>query len=523
MLVQGGTSLRVHRRMTHLALLLALMCTVASAANKPNILFIYADDQPFKTLSCYPESPAWVKTPNIDALAKSGVRFHRSYLGAWCMPSRASMLTGLLQPAVQTMRMEGQYPASTYDPAQCRFWPAELRKYGYHTAHIGKWHTGTDSGYGRDWDHQIVWNRPGNPENAGNYYTDQIVSIDGQEQKVGGYSTDNYTQWAVDYIQGQKRDPSKPWYLWLCYGAIHGPTTPADRHQGAYKGNKAEVPADIFGPRPDKPKYLDQTQAWVRGKDGTPIKGKAAKRANNFDHDVAGLSYDKWVQQVNECALALDEGVGRVIAALKDSGQLDNTLVIYTADQGFALGEHGFSIKVAPYDANIASPLIVSMPSQLPQGKVCKQPVNSPDLVATILAFTGMKSPWAMHGHDMTPLLKAPETEAWDHPTLMIHTGDHYGADTNRIPTDPEVLSHTGKVPWWVLLRDGRFKYIRNLTAGEMEELYDLEADPEELHNLARQQGHRAKVEAMRAKTIKELERTNAPFAEALPPVMELK
>ena len=512
----------VHSGMTRLALLLVFLCTAAHAASKPNILFIYTDDQPYKTVGCYPESPDWVKTPNIDALAASGVRFHRSYLGAWCMPSRASLLTGLLQPAVQTMRMEGTYPASTYDPAKCRFWPAELRKHGYHTAHIGKWHTGTDTGYGRDWDRQIVWNRPGNPQNAGNYYVDQIVSIDGQEQKVGGYSTDNYTQWAIDYIQGKKRDTAKPWYLWLCYGAVHGPTTPADRHKGAYKGNKADVPADIFGPRADKPKYLDKTQAWVPGKDGEPRKGKAAKRKNNFDHDEAGMPLSKWVQQVNECALAIDEGVGRVIAALKDSGQFDNTLVIYTADQGFALGEHGCSIKVAPYDANIASPLIVSMPSQLPQGKVCNQPVNSPDLVSTILAFTGMKEPWPMHGHDMTSLLKAPETAAWDHPTLLVHTGDHYGADTHPIPTDEAELTHTGNVPWWILLRDGKFKYIRNLTAGEMEELYDLEADPEELKNLARVPGHQQQIEALRAKAMDELKRTNAPFAEALPPTMAL-
>ena len=502
---------------------LALLCSVASAAEKrPNVLFIYADDQPFKTISCYPEAQKMAHTPNIDALAASGVRFHRSYLGAWCMPSRATMLTGRLQPGVQTMRMEGPYPASTYDPAQCKFWPAELRKHGYHTAQIGKWHTGTDTGFGRDWDYQIVWNRPGHPENAGNYYTGQILSFNGVEKEQEGYSTDNYTQWAIDYIKGKTRDTAKPWYLWLCYGAIHGPTTPADRHKGKLKGEKAAVPADIFGPRPDKPKYLDKTQAWMPGKDGQPRKGKAAKRKNNFDHDEAGMTFDKWVQQVNECNMAIDEGVGRVMAALKESGQLENTLVIYTADQGFALGEHGFSIKVAPYDANISSPLIVSMPSQLPQGKVCREPVNSADLVSTILSFTGMKEPWTMHGQDLTPLLKAPETAKRDHPTLMIHTGDHYGADTNVVPTDPEVLAHSGNVPWWLMIRDGKLKYIRNLTAGEMEEVYDLDADPEELHNLARVPGNGDLVKSLRAKLVKELERHEAPMAKALPPVMEL-
>src|SRR5262249_33281432 len=124
---------------------------------RPNILFIFADDQSYKTLSCYAGSPEWTKTPNIDRLASTGVRCERCYLGAWCMPSRASLLTGRLQHGVMSMTMEGTYPGSKYDPEQCPFIPAQFRKQGYHTAQIGKWHTGTDAGFGRDWDFQIVW------------------------------------------------------------------------------------------------------------------------------------------------------------------------------------------------------------------------------------------------------------------------------------------------------------------------------------------------------------------------------
>ncbi len=506
--------------------LLLLLCIVVSAqaAQRPNLLLIYADDQPYKTIGCYPGSPKWVRTPNIDSLAATGVRFHRSYLGAWCMPSRAAMLTGLLQPAVQTMRMEGKYPGSTYDPAQCRFWPAELRKHGYHTAQIGKWHTGADTGFGRDWDYQVVWNRPGKPDNAGNYYEGQIVTIDGKDTPLDGYSTDAYTQWAVDYIKDRKvAKPEQPWYLWLCYGAIHGPTTPAKRHKGTLAGNTVDTPTDIYGPRPDKPAYLDITQAWMPDTNGRPVKGKPKKKLkNSFDDNVEGKSLDSWVQQVNECNLAVDEGVGRVIAALKETGQWDDTLIIYTADQGFALGEHGCNIKVAPYDANISSPLIFSMPSRLPQGKVCQQAVNSPDLVATMLAFAEMPMPWTMHGRDLTPLLHDPEHTTLTGPTLMIHTGRSYGADTNVIPADQTDSSETSNVPWYVMMRDGRFKYVRTLVADEMEELYDLDADPEELHNLARVKGNAAKVEALRARMVDELRSKRIPFAGAMPPVMAL-
>lgn len=499
------------------ALALALGGRASAAdAKRPNILFIYTDDQPFKTLSCYPEAPAWVKTPNIDKLAARGVRFTRGYMGAWCMPSRASLLTGRLQHAVESMRMAGEYPGSTYDPAQCPFFPAVFRQNGYQTAQIGKWHTGTDTGFGRDWDYQIVWNRPGHPDNAGNYYKNQILSFNGKEREVQGYSTDNYTDWAVEYIEGQHRQADKPWYLWLCYGAVHGPTTPAERHQGKLAGNTAPVPKDIFSPWTDKPAYLEKVAAWEPGKSGKPIMKGKAPRKGNFDKDEAGLKYDDWVQQVNECVMGLDEGVARVMKALEASGQLANTLVVYTADQGYALGEHGLSQKVAAYDAAIASPLIISQPGTLPEGKVCRHPVNSPDLVTLFCETAGVKLPWKTHGRDIRPLLKDPSTTAWSSPTLLTHTGRTYGSDTNVIPTD-EALTAAGNTPWWALLRDGRYKYIRTLVEGETEEVYDLDADPEELVNLAARSEHRTLLESLRAKALAELKRTDAGFADSLP------
>ena len=488
-----------------------------AADARPNILFIYADDQSYKTLSCYPESPAWAKTPNIDRLARQGIRFERCYLGAWCMPSRASLLTGKLQHAVRSMTMQGTYPGSKYDPAQCPFWPAEFRRQGYQTAQIGKWHTGTDTGYGRDWDYQIVWNRPAHPENAGNYYEDQILSFNGDERVVKGYSTDNYTQWAVEYIEGQHRDSQKPWYLWLCYGAIHGPTTPAARHKGLLAGKEATVPQDIYGPWSDKPAYLEITKAWMKGSDGRPAMRKRAPRKGNFDTDQPGLAYDRWIQQVHECTMALDEGVGRVLEALGKSGQAANTLVVYTADQGYGLGEHGFNQKVAAYDATIASPLIISQPGVLPQGKVCRHPVNSPDLVDLFCRLAGVKVPWKTHGRDIRPLLRDPETAEWNSPLLLTHTGRSYGAETDEIPTDAR-LTDSSNTPWYAMLRDGPYKYIRTLVAGETEELYDVQADPEELVNLAVRADRRGLLENLRAKTIAELRRTDAGFVETLPP-----
>ncbi|MFV0442796.1 MAG: sulfatase-like hydrolase/transferase [Planctomycetaceae bacterium] len=489
----------------------------AATPDRPNILFIYADDQSYKTLSCYDEAPEWVQTPNIDRLADRGVRFERAYFGAWCMPSRASLLTGRLQHAVQSMTMAGTYPGSTYDPQQCPFVPAEFRKQGYHTAQIGKWHTGTDTGFGRDWDYQIVWNRPGHPDNAGNYYVNQILTFNGVDRPVKGYSTDNYTNWAVEYINGQHRDAGKPWYLWLCYGAIHGPTTPAPRHKGKLSGQTASVPKDIYGPWPEKPAYLDVTSAWMKGPNGRPAMKKKRRVASNFDALEAGKSYDAWIQQVNECMLAIDEGVGRVLAALEASGQLENTLVVYTADQGYGLGEHGFNQKVAPYDATIASPLIISRPGVIPTGRVCRHPVNSPDLTQLFCNTAGVKPAWQMHGRDIRPLLENPERDDWNFPMLLTHTARSYGAETDAIPTSGEKLDATSNTPWYVLLRQGRFKYIRTLVAGEPEELYDLQADPEELTNLALRMEHQKQLQDLRAQASNQLRNTDAHFVDDMP------
>src|SRR4030065_934113 len=113
----------------------------APQKTKPNILYIFTDDQSIRTISCYPEAHPWVRTTHIDQLAREGVRFTHCYTGTWCMPSRATALTGRLPHGIRSMRMVGEYPGSTYDAEQCPFWPSVFRSYGYYTGMIGKWHT----------------------------------------------------------------------------------------------------------------------------------------------------------------------------------------------------------------------------------------------------------------------------------------------------------------------------------------------------------------------------------------------
>jgi len=492
----------------------------AAEKAKPNILFIYTDDHSHRTISCYPEAFDWVRTPNIDRLAKRGVRFTHAYIGTWCMPSRAAMLTGHHSYGVESMRMVGEYPGSEYNPRQCPFWPSVFRKHGYTTAQIGKWHTGTDTGAGRDWDYQIVWNRPRYVDNAGAYYYNQIIETNGGKGKLTkGYSTDNYTQWADDFIRGGHRDPNKPWYLWLCYGAVHGPFTPADRHLESYPDIAVPFPVDIYPPRPGKPDYMQHIAFWEKDPHGQPVMKGGAFGGKTVEgiKGIHGNRLHDWVRQYHEGVLAIDEGVGKLMATLKETGQLENTLVVFTSDQGFGWGQHGFCTKLAPYDGTTRSPMIVSMPGTLPEDVVCRAPVAGVDLAPTFFNFAGLKLPWEMHGRDITPLLKEPET-AKPHPVLQVFTGRKYGSDTNTIPTKDEDLYLNG-VPWWVSLTDGRFKYIRTLVKDQIEELYDLKRDPQELNNLALNEDYQQKLLAFRAGTIAELRRTKAGMANNLPPI----
>ncbi len=522
-------------KMVRYPLFLPLLLTggLLSAADRPNILFIYTDDQSTRTVSSYPDAYPWTHTPNIDALAKEGIQFNQAYIGAWCMTSRASMLTGHQQHGIESMRMVGQYPGGEYDPEQCPFWPSVFRERGYTTAQIGKWHTGVDTGYGRDWDYQAVWNRPQYQENQFNYYYDQLIEFNGQPPVlVKGYSTDNYTDWAVDFINGENRDESKPWYLWLCYGAVHGPFTPADRHLDDYRDVTTPRIADIYPPRPGKPEYASIMERWVAGPDGDPVEkkkvpkppqpGKQGPLVGKVDN--TGRTLKSWIRQYHQGVLAIDEGVGRLLEALQESGQDENTLVVFTSDQGFAWGQHGFKSKVAAYHDTLAAPLIFRLPKKMAdanrsRGIVIDTPVSGVDIPVTFFSFAGLELPWKMHGHDLTPLLKDPAAP-WDHPAFLVHTADYFGSDTDTIP--PKGHHKLIRVaPWYVMVFEGRYKYIRNLIEGETEELYDRVSDPKELRNLAWDRSYKDTLESYRLAAIDELRRTDAGFVDNMPAVAD--
>lgn len=459
------------------------------STDRPNILFIFTDDQSHRTVSSYEAALPWANTPNIDQLAKEGIRFEHAFVGTWCQPARAKIMTGKLLHGIQGLQVE-DYPISTHDPELFRMWPESFRKNGYYTAVIGKWHLGK-VGHGRVWDHSIIWNR--SEAGAGPYYVDQKMRFDdGELVSVGGYSTDNYTKYAKDFI---RRDHQEPWVLMLNYDAVHPPHTPADRHIGMYDDARpVPIPEDVFPPRPTKPSYMQNYAMLEKGTDGVPFALRL------------GLPLTELVRNYHNSVFSLDEGIGQVMESLEETGQLDNTIVVFTSDQGIAMGHHGFTIKVGPYDDNIRVPMIIRLPDGTSKGQVVRTPVSGIDLIPTFFDYANIELPWKMHGHNLRPLLENPEYK-WDHPVVIENFSFKYGSDTDVGITGP---NPNQGVDWYIFLRDGRYKYIRTLRENEIEELYDLQYDPKELRNLALEDQYQEVLSQLRSRLTEELRATDA-------------
>ncbi|MFC1764550.1 sulfatase-like hydrolase/transferase [Planctomycetota bacterium] len=469
-----------------------------SNPQRPNILYIFTDDQSIRTVSCYPQAQPWAHTPNIDKLAKQGVRFSYCYTGAKCVPSRGNALTG---------RLQFNYTKDT------AYWPAEFRKQGYFTGMIGKWHWNVPR-HDETWDWSAVWEHH-LPGNMRNYYWDQSLRINGDEQMPIGYSTDSYTDLTIDFIRSRAKQKSQPWFFWLCYGAVHGPYTPADRHEQLYLDQpETKIPVDVFGPRADKPKHMVDMSMWKKDKQtGKPVYGKK--------------SLDVWVKQYNQAVQAIDEGVGRIMTALAETGQLQNTIVIFTSDQGYAWGQHGYKLKIAPYDATLLAPMIVMKHNTFPAGQVCDVPVNGTDIIAAIHSLGSVTSPSRLDGRDISKLFTHPQKTDW-HPEPMIqtYTGRLYGDEeiTKAIKAarvtgiwDKLICDKKTGTPSWLMLRQAQYKYIRYIHPDTLEELYDLERDPGELQNLAVKKKHHKRLAELRVATEKAFKAKGASFIDLLP------
>lgn len=486
----------------------------AGNVDRPNVLFIYTDDQSYRTLSCYLEEGArpWVKTPHIDRLAKEGTRFAMAYGASWCVPSRAVVLTGQQPHAIKgvDLNRDQQTPrpwatlAEGWDPEVANMWPRELRESGYETAMIGKWHLGQRTGQGDLWDHSVVWDQN---TVSGDWYNNQKLSIDGAPAEKGpGYTTLVFTDFADDYIRREHEDP---WLLWLCYNAPHLPNTVHPEAKGTYGDVEVPIPADWYGPRVGKPKYMRTLSMFEPDIEGRP----------HYGHPWHDWRLEDMITGYNELVITLDEAIGRLYATLEETGQLDNTVIVFTSDQGFAWGEHGYAWKVGPYDACLRMPMIVRYPAETSPGSVVRSPVSIIDVVPTILSYTGVEVDWPLHGRNLRPAIRDPQTGVSGR-VLTEHFLSSFGDQIQIADTDENNFWRT--IPWWLSVVDGDLKYIRTLVPNEVEELYDLAADPGEQRNLALEAAHQADLRRMRAALTEELVATDAQFLPTMPAPQEM-
>ncbi len=480
-----------------LAALTALHCLHTTQAGevstkRPNVLYIFTDDQSVRTLGCYSrDAYPWVKTPNIDALAKTGVRFHSVYMAAYCMPARISMLTGNLPHASRGLFQGAELKGAALEKEiqEHPFWPQRLRESGYRTGMIGKWHiTSRPPAVGIDWDSAIHWSK-----NMGGSYYHHPMSFNGALPKDNdGYSVDRYTDLAIDFLKEQPKDP-RPWYLWLCYAGVHMPTEPAERHKGTL-GSVDDIPEPAsMKQRVGKPAYIRDLpeRPWSRVQDE--------------------------IRRYHECVMAIDESVGRLMQTLKATSQLENTVVIFASDQGIAYGQHGLVHKKdAPYDAALRSPLIFSWPGHFAQDQVSEEPVNGPDVVRTLLDIFGLEPLKTMDGMSLLPLLKDPVQRLPREAMLMTNVQNNMGQ------TIPQGVARTERsiargakgeeaMRDWAMIRSGDYKYVAYCGEAREEEIYNLADDPEELANLADSE-HRTLIEEMRRQAAKELRATQSGF-----------
>jgi len=430
---------------------------------RPNILFIMTDDQRYDAMSC--AGNEILKTPNMDRLAEQGLRFRNAFVTtSLCGPSRASILTGQYAhtTGVRTNRDRLRPDAVTF--------PRLLQQAGYRTGIVGKWHLRiTPPGF----DYHAVL--PGQGR-----YQDPLLIINGERRKFHGHCTDVITDRALEFLRQSR---SQPFCLLLHYKASHRTWIPAERFAGLFRQVTIPEPETFHETYAGKSRAVAEADMKVADmKDfrerGVPqdLPAEQRKRGN----------FQALVKYYYRTLAGVDENLGRVLRFLDEHGLTDNTLVIYTSDNGFFLGEHGFFDKRLMYEESIRVPLLVRYPRLVRAGASDEHMVLNIDLCPTILALAGVPIPPGVQGMSLVPLLQA-RAVPWRESFLY---------EFFEFPGVHSVRKHRG-------VRTERWKYIHFYEPPEEFELYDLQADPHERRNLYGQTRYAEVVEQLRAELVR--------------------
>jgi len=466
---------------------------------RPNIVLVFADDHAQRAISAYDRT--LTRTPSIDRIAKEGMRFEQALVtNSVCGPMRAVVQTGTYSH-VNGFMVNRQ----VFDGSQQTFVKL-LAAAGYQTALIGKWHLGSEpTGFDH---HEIL-------DGQGQYYNPPFLSPTGTTT-YHGYVTDIIAE-RTDHWLTHVRDPSRPFVLLTQHKAPHRRWEPALRHLSLFTDGDLPEPATLFDDYTGRgraaheqdmtiadsltdrdlklttPPDLDDAQraAWeaAYGPRNAEWQGAAPK-----GRALVRRKYQRYVKDYLRCVAALDEAVGALLDRLDALGLSDNTLVVYSSDQGFFLGEHGFFDKRWMYEPSFHTPLLVRWPGVIAAGSINRDLVSLIDLPETFLHAAGVAVPEDMQGRSLVPLLQGRRPSDWRQ-SLYYHYYEHPGWHYVR--------RHYG-------VTDGRYKLMHFYEPDVDEwELYDTEGDPQELHNRANDPALRevrARLEAELARLRRELQ-----------------
>ncbi len=444
-----------------LFLLFLLPCVVVSAAEQPNIIFIMADDHASHALSAYFRDDVVDKmgaprsqineTPNLDTLASEGMIFTNAFCtNSICGPARATLLTGKY-----SHKNGYKYNDRLFNTYQQTF-PKLLKQAGYQTAIIGKLHLLCDvKKAGFDVDKTLFW--------QGTYFDPSIGG-----EIIKGYTTDIIMDQAIDWLQND-RDDTRPFYLSIHHKAPHRGWESDESHKEMYLDEEIPIPTTFNDDYSTRSSAASRARMTI-DKDLLEADYKLPIPSGLTPQEIKEFKQQAWLKDYLRTIASIDDNMGYLLEFLETSGLSENTIVIYTSDQGFFLGDHGWFDKRFMYEESLRYPLIVRFPGIITQGTVTENMVLNVDFAPTFLDFAGVAVPGDMQGRSMRPLLEGSSPSDW-------RTSMYYRYYEELGPP----LAHS--VPRHYGVRTDRYKliYFDNLKEWE---LFDLEEDPYEVNNV---------------------------------------
>ena len=491
-------------------LLVGLTVPRGVTADRPNIIFIMSDDHAAHAISAY--GSRINNTPHLDRLAREGMLMQNVFAtNSICTPSRATILTG------QYSHLNGVPVFNRFDSSR-QTAAHLLQGGGYHTAMIGKWHLGSDPA---GFDHWEIL--PG----QGAYVDPVLYTATGERTYSGRYVTDVVTDLAIEHLKGRPRN--QPFFLMLHHKAPHRPWEPDTAHRAQFADRWIPEPDtfwDAYTTRSDALRANEQRVAddltrrdlkiqpppglegkalteWLAVKPDSVVVSRERQAVTLTGEPLARWKYQRYMQDYLATVQSLDDNIGRVLAFLEEAGLAQNTIIIYTSDQGFFLGDHGMYDKRFMYEESLRMPFLVRWPAGIAAGSRSDAIAINADFAPTFLAAAGVPVPAGMQGRSLLPILQGRTPPDWRtsmyyryyHDPGHHNTRAHYGVRTQT----HKLISYWKQKQW---------------------ELFDLVNDPHELHNLYGQPGQEKLQETLEAELLR-LKRSVADedqFADEQPP-----